>query len=163
MNNVLVGGPNPATGRPFVYYETVGGGMGPGPRNAGASGVQSHMTNTLNTPVEALEFEFPLRITRYALRKGSGGRGANQGGDGLVRDMEFLAPARLTLLSERRRSRPYGLQGGEPGQPGEDVLHRHGGGEEEQLPAKVSLDVGPGDVLSIRTPGGDGLGSVGAG
>ncbi len=162
MNNVLVGGRNPATGRPFVYYETVGGGMGAGPRQAGASGVQSHMTNTLNTPVEALEFEFPLRISRYALRKGSGGRGAHEGGDGLVRDMEFLAPARLTLLSERRRSRPYGLQGGEPGQPGENVLHRREGGEEERLPAKVSLDVGPGDVLSVRTPGGGGLGSAAA-
>ena len=158
MNNVLVGGHNPATGRPFVYYETVGGGMGAGPDRAGASGVQSHMTNTLNTPVEALEFEFPLRISRYALRQGSGGGGAHQGGDGLVREMEFLAPAHLTLLSERRRSRPYGLQGGEPGQPGENVLRRCQREKEERLPAKVSLDVGPGDVLSIRTPGGGGLG-----
>ena len=153
MNNVLVGGHHPATGRAFVYYETVGGGMGAGPRGAGASGVQSHMTNTLNTPVEALEFEFPLRIQRYALRRGSGGAGAHQGGEGLVRDTEFLVPAHLTLLSERRSSRPYGLQGGEPGQPGENVLYHREGGE-ERLPAKVSLAIKSGDVLSVRTPGG---------
>ena len=160
MNNVLVGGHNPATGRSFVYYETVGGGMGAGPDQPGASGVQSHMTNTLNTPVEALEFEFPLRVSRYAIRHGSGGGGAHRGGDGLVREMEFLAPAHLTVLSERRRSRPYGLRGGEPGQSGENVLHRHDAKEEDPLPAKVSLDVEPGDVLSVRTPGGGGLGAL---
>ena len=162
MNNVLVGGHNPATGRAFVYYETVGGGMGGGPDQPGASGVQSHMTNTLNTPIEALEFEFPMRVSRYGLRRGSGGRGQHQGGDGIVREMEFLVPAHLTILSERRRSRPYGLQGGEPGQAGENALRRRGAEDETPLPAKVSLDAAPGDLLSLRTPGGGGLGAPSA-
>ena len=153
MNNVLLGGYNAVTGRPFSYYETIGGGMGGGPNGPGASAVQSHMTNTLNTPIEAVEFEFPLRVRCYALRRGSGGHGRSPGGDGIVREMEFLSPAHLTVISERRDSRPYGLQEGEPGSQGKNLLLKRGS-EPQELPAKASVDVDEGDVLRITTPGG---------
>ncbi|MBI2872206.1 MAG: hydantoinase B/oxoprolinase family protein [Chloroflexi bacterium] len=159
MNNLLVGGHHPETGRPFVYYETIAGGMGAGPHGEGASGVHSHMTNTMNTPIEALEFQFPMRVARYAIRHGSGGDGRHHGGDGLVREMEFLAKARVTILSERRRRAPYGLHGGHPGAHGENVLY-HGGVEEVRIQAKATFDAEPGDVLSIRTPGGGGWGKA---
>jgi len=150
MNNVAMGwaGPGPV----WDYYETIGGGMGAGPRGGGLSGVQTHMTNTRNTPVEALEMRFPVRVRRYALRRGSGGRGRRRGGDGLVREFEFLAPARVTLLTERRRHAPWGLAGGGAGAPGENRLNGR------PLPGKVSLEVGPGDRLAIATPGGGGWG-----
>ena len=115
------------------------------------------MTNTMNTPIEALEFAFPLRLKRYALRRGSGGDGLHQGGDGLVRDVEFLSPARVTILSERRKFHPPGFHGGHHGQPGENVLLK-GGYEEVHLAGKETLDVEAGDILSIRTPGGGGWG-----
>ncbi len=156
MNNLTVGGRDPERGVPFAYYETVGGGAGAGPHGAGLSGVHVHMTNTLNTPVEALEYAYPFRVRRYALRLGSGGRGEHRGGDGLVREIEFLCPAVVTVLSERRRTAPYGLHGGEPGALGRNVLLRDG--EEQDLPGKVQLQVRQGDVLSIRTPGGGGWG-----
>ena len=132
--------------------------MGASPRQSGASGVQSHMTNTLNTPIEAMEFEFPLRMHRYSIRKDSGGNGQNKGGDGLIREMEFLVPAHLTILSERRKNPPYGLQGGLPGTPGANLLKRPTEGDEIPLPAKTSIGVKSGDILSVQTPGGGGHG-----
>ena len=157
MNNLLIGGHDLNRNQPFVYYETIGGGMGARPTQDGISGIHTHMTNTLNTPIEALEFAFPLRLRRYALRRGSGGVGKFSGGDGIVRDVEFLAPARVTVLSERRKLPPPGSHGGHPGQPGENVLLR-GGYEEVHLAGKETLDVEAGDVLSLRTPGGGGWG-----
>ena len=119
------------------------------------------MTNTLNTPVEALEYAYPLRVRRYAVRRGSGGDGRWPGGDGLVRELEFLVPARVTLLAERRRLRPWGLEGGEAGAPGRDFLLREG--EARELPAKGTVEVETGDVLRVETPGGGGWGSPGEG
>jgi N-methylhydantoinase B len=158
MNNVTVGGFDTSRGEPFAYYETVGGGAGAGPQGDGLSGVHVHMTNTLNTPVEALEYTYPVRIQRYALRRGSGGSGQHRGGDGIVRDIEFLCPATVTILSERRRTAPYGMAGGQPGAPGRNVLTR--AGVEADLPSKAEVRVSAGDVLSLRTPGGGGWGSV---
>lgn len=157
MNNVLVGGHDPVRGKGFAYYETIAGGMGARPGKEGISGIHTHMTNTMNTPIEALELAYPMRVRRYRLREGTGGAGKHRGGDGVVRDLEFLCPAVVTVLSERRRSRPYGLQGGQPGQPGENILYR-GGTEEVRLPPKATFRVEPGDILSIRTPGGGGWG-----
>jgi N-methylhydantoinase B len=159
MNNVTFGGTDPATGEPFAYYETLGGGTGGGPHGPGESGVHSHMTNTLNTPVEALEYALPVRVSRYSLRRGSGGAGAQQGGDGLRRDLHFLCPVHVSLLSERRRGAPYGLAGGQPGRPGRNVLVR-ADGREQALPGKASLDLAAGDTLSLRTPGGGGWGKT---
>jgi N-methylhydantoinase B len=156
MNNLAVGGYDNALGQPFAYYETLGGGAGAGPTGDGLSGVHVHMTNTLNTPVEALEYAYPLRVQRYGLRRGSGGTGRHLGGDGLVREMEFLCPATVTILSERRRRAPYGLQGGEQGALGQNLLLRDG--QEEALPAKAQVQVEAGDVLRLRTPGGGGWG-----
>ncbi|MFN3973951.1 MAG: hydantoinase B/oxoprolinase family protein [Dehalococcoidia bacterium] len=159
MNNVLVGGHDPIRNKTFAYYETIAGGMGASPTKDGLSAVHTHMTNTMNTPVEALEMVYPLRVRRYTIRRGSGGQGKYRGGDGIIRDLEFLAPATVTVLSERRRSRPWGLQGGEPGQPGENILLK-GGIEEVRLPPKVTLRVDTGDLVSIRTPGGGGWGKA---
>jgi N-methylhydantoinase B len=156
MNNITVGGFDTSRGSPFAYYETVGGGAGAGPQGDGLSGVHVHMTNTLNTPVEALEYTYPVRVQRYALRQGSGGSGQHRGGDGLVREIEFLCPATVTILSERRRTAPYGMAGGQPGAPGRNVLTR--AGVEEDLPGKAEVRVSAGDILSLRTPGGGGWG-----
>ena len=125
--------------------------MGARPGADGLSAVHTHMTNTMNTPIEALELYHPMRVRSYRVRRGSGGDGYYRGGDGVVRDTEFLAPAVVTVLADRRRSAPYGLQGGADATPGETVLLKHGV-EEVHLPPKVTLDVAPGDVLSIRTP-----------
>lgn len=160
MNNLLIGGKNPISHTSYVYYETIGGGMGAGPAQDGASGVQSHMTNTLNTPVEALEFEFPLRIRQYSIRRGTGGIGKYRGGDGILREIEFLGPAHVTILAERRLKGPYGLMGGKPGGKGIDFLWRSENQTTTQLPAKISTEVSEGDVLSIGTPGGGGYGRV---
>ena len=132
--------------------------MGARPTKDGISGIHTHMTNTMNTPIEAMEFAFPLRLRRYALRVGSGGAGKYKGGDGLIREVEFLSPARVTIMSERRKLPPPGYQGGHHGQTGENVLLR-GGYEEVQLAGKELIDVDAGDVLSIRTPGGGGWGA----
>jgi N-methylhydantoinase B/oxoprolinase/acetone carboxylase alpha subunit len=156
MNNVTIGGTDPRTGRRFAYYETLGGGMGGRRGMDGLSGVHTHMSNTRNTPVEAIEHYLPLRIRQYRLRQGSGGAGAARGGDGLVREYEFLAPASVTILSERRRGRPYGVAGGKPGASGRNTLIRDG--VEQLLPGKIQLDVHPGDRLLIETPGGGGYG-----
>ena len=156
MNNLTIGGRDPRRNRPFTYYETIGGGAGAGPRTHGPSGVHTHMTNTLNTPVEAIEYSYPLRVLRYELREGSGGTGRFRGGDGIRRDYEFLSPAVVTLLSESRVRRPYGLAGGEPGSPGIAFLTSRG--EERELPGRTMVEVETGDVLSVRTPGGGGYG-----
>jgi N-methylhydantoinase B len=162
MNNVLVGGHDPDRGRGFVYYETIAGGMGAGPSTDGLSAIHTHMTNTMNTPIEALESHFPLRVWRYAVRRGSGGGGRHGGGDGVIRETEFLAPAVVTVLAERRRYAPYGLQGGDPGAKGETVLLK-GGVEEVILPSKSTFNVEPGDRLRVSTPGGGGWGRPGGG
>jgi len=156
MNNLTVGGTDPRTGRPFAYYETVGGGMGAGPTGDGLSGVHVHMSNSLNTPVEALEHAYPFRLDRYELRRGSGGAGRYRGGDGLRRDLRLLADARVTLLCDRRVIGPAGAAGGEDGAPGRNVLIRPDG--ERELDGKVTFDVDRGDVVSIRSPGGGGWG-----
>ena len=157
MNNVLVGGHEHGADRGFAYYETIAGGMGARPGADGISAVHTHMTNTMNTPIEALELYHPMRVRSYRVRRGSGGDGRYRGGDGVVRDTEFLAPAVVTVLAERRRSAPYGLQGGADATPGETVLLKDGV-EEVHLAPKVTLDVARGDVLSVRTPGGGGWG-----
>ena len=154
MNNVALG--STAGARPFAYYETIAGGAGGGPSGPGASAVHTHMTNTLNTPIEALEAYYPLVVRCYALRPRSGGRGRHPGGAGVVRELEFRAEAEVTLLTERRRVRPYGLAGGEPGMAGRDwLLHR---GRRRRLPGKTTLRVEIGDRLRIETPGGGGFG-----
>ena len=158
MNNMIIGGHDPVRDRPYVYYETIGGGMGARPTKDGISGIHTHMTNTMNTPIEAMEFAFPLRLKRYALRRGSGGDGKYKGGDGMIREVEFLAPARVTLLSERRKLPPPGYHGGHDGQTGENVLLR-GGYEEVRLAGKEIVDVVAGDIISMRTPGGGGWGA----
>jgi N-methylhydantoinase B len=156
MNNVALGGYDPFRRRQFAYYETIAGGVGAGPHGPGASGRHTHMTNTLNTPVEALEAAYPLRVTRYGLRVGSGGEGKHRGGEGIVREIELLAPAHVTLLTERRRVRPYGLRGGGPGQRGRNVLTK--GRTTKTLPAKISCEMTAGSRLRILTPGGGGWG-----
>ncbi len=156
MNNVAFGGLDPASGRRFAYYETIGGGMGAGPEAPGLSGVHTHMTNSLNTPVEALENYLPLKIRSYGLRRGSGGPGARRGGDGIVREYEFRVPVDLTVISERRRFAPYGARGGGPGAPGRNTVLS--GGRARPLGGKANVRLGPGDVLRIETPGGGGHG-----
>jgi N-methylhydantoinase B len=158
MNNFTAGGVDPRTGRSFAYYETVGGGMGGGPERDGLPGVHTHMTNSLNTPIEALEHEIPVRVRHYSLRRGSGGEGHRRGGDGLRRDIELLTPASVNLLAERRRYAPCGARGGAPGAPGESWLNR--AGEWTQLAGKSAIDARAGDIISIRTPGGGGWGSA---
>jgi N-methylhydantoinase B len=157
MNNLTVGGIDPRSNEPFAYYETMGGGMGGSPQRAGLSGVHVHMSNSLNTPIEALEHAYPLRLLRYEIRRGTGGRGRHAGGDGLRRDVQILTDADVSLLCERRQHGPAGLLGGCAGKPGENVLLR--GAAEERLPAKSTFRVRAGDVLSIRSPGGGGWGA----
>ncbi len=156
MNNLTIGGLL-ADGQPYAYYETIAGGMGAAPDADGLSGVHVHMTNTLNTPVEALEIAFPFRITQYSLRTGSGGAGKHRGGDGVVREYELLRAATVTMLSERRALSPWSLEGGKAGAPGRNVLI-HPDGTEEVLPAKFTRRLAPGDRLRIETPGGGGWG-----
>ncbi len=157
MNNVTVGGFLP-DGQHFVYYETIGGGHGASPAGDGLDGRQSHMTNTRNTPIEALELGLPLRVWQYALREGSGGAGKFRGGDGILREYEFLTDVTVTINSERRARPPYGLQGGQAGACGVNRV-RYADGREELLPAKHTLRLGAGDRLQILTPGGGGWGA----
>ncbi|MFA5885811.1 MAG: hydantoinase B/oxoprolinase family protein [Acidimicrobiia bacterium] len=164
MNNVLLGGDaDPRTGEPaWVYYETIGGGQGGRPGLAGMSGVHTAMTNSRNTPVEVLERTYPLRVLRYAIRRNSGGAGAARGGDGIERDLLVLQDVTVSLITERRASRPWGLAGGEPGAPGENWLLP--GGDEnraERLRDKCTLHLQAGDVLRMLTPGGGGWGPCG--
>lgn len=155
MNNVAFGGITSEGS--FVFYETIGGGHGAGPSGAGVSGRHSHMTNTRNTPVEAMEHDLPVRVISYALRDDSGGEGRFRGGDGTQRAYEFLEAATVTINSERRAKGPYGLRGGDSGQPGVNRLIR--GGEETIIAGKATLRVIPGDRLIIETPGGGGWGA----
>ncbi|MGH3443654.1 MAG: hydantoinase B/oxoprolinase family protein [Nitriliruptorales bacterium] len=157
MNNTLLGGPHGDDS--FAYYETVAGGHGAGPTWDGMSGVHTHMTNTRNTPVEAFEVAYPLRIVEYRLLDGSGGGGAHRGGDGVRRTIEVLGErATCSLLTERRRHAPWGLAGGEDGRPGRNLLVRDG--EETELPSKTTVELHRGDRVVVETPGGGGYGSA---
>ncbi len=160
MNNLTLGGTDPRTGDDFAYYETVAGGMGARPTSPGLDATHTHMTNSLNTPIEALEHTYPFRVRRYAIRSGSGGSGRFRGGDGVCRDIEVLCPCQITILSDRRVHAPYGLDGGEPGKPGRNVLVSLDG-DERELPSKASVSVDAGTTISVRTPGGGGYGRPG--
>jgi N-methylhydantoinase B len=157
MNNLTIGGIDPRTGAEFSYYETVAGGMGARPTQDGMNATHTHMTNSLNTPAEALEYAYPLRVRQYRIRKGSGGKGKHKGGDGSIREIETLAPARMSLLSDRRRRAPYGLHGGADGEVGRAWIIRRDG-REEKLTSKGSWNLEPGDRVRIETPSGGGFG-----
>lgn len=156
MNNVAIGGIDHRTGQAFAYYETIAGGAGASARADGESGVQSHMTNTLNTPIEALEYNYPFLVREYSFRRGSGGQGAFRGGDGIVREIQVLDDCEVTVLSERRKTVPYGLAGGQPGQPGRNLIIRKG--RQLNKPGKFYDHLRKGDILRIETPGGGGFG-----
>jgi len=156
MNNIAFGGYDPVRKTNFAYYETIGGGMGASFEYPGLSGVHTHMTNSLNTPLEALENYLPLRIKRYCLRKGSGGDGEKKGGEGIIREYQFFVPTQVTIISERRKFSPYGLWGGKGGAKGKNILFSKG--KRIILSSKVNMKVEPGDVLRIETPGGGGYG-----
>lgn len=157
MSNLTLGGKDPHSGVPFTYYETVAGGMGASPAGAGHSGVHTHMTNSLNTPVEALEQAYPLRVVRYRLRRGSGGAGLHRGGEGVVREIQLLAPGQVSILAERHRFAPSGLRGGAPGEPGKAWLRSSRG--RRRVGSKVTLRLEPGDSIALETPGGGGWGN----
>jgi N-methylhydantoinase B len=157
MNNLTFGGVDPRTGRPVAYYETVCGGMGARPNLDGISGVHTHMTNSLNTPVEAFEHSYPAQVVRYSLRRNSGGSGRNRGGDGVVREIRFLARTQVTVLSDRRTIAPYGLSGGGAGKVGRNRILRADGTVQE-MPSKFTAWLEVNDTLSIETPGGGGWG-----
>ncbi len=157
MNNLTIGGTDPRTGQPFAYYETIAGGMGARPGKSGVSGVHTHMTNSLNTPAEALEYAYPLRVRRYSLRSGSGGVGRHRGGDGIIREIEVLTDCEVTLLADRRTRGPWGLAGGEAGSPGKTCVIRSGGSVEE-MPGKFSTRLRKGERIRIESPGGGGWG-----
>lgn len=150
MNNLAMG--SRAVGNSWDYYETMGGGMGASIKGSGMSAIQTHMTNTLNTPIESLEMNYPLRVVQYAIRRGSGGCGRHHGGDGLIREFEFLKPASFTLLTERRSTQPWGVNGGGDGMHGENRLNGR------PLPSKVHLDAESGDRLTVMSAGGGGWG-----
>jgi N-methylhydantoinase B len=156
MSNVTIGGYDSFRRRHFSYYETIAGGAGAAPGHPGASGIHTHMTNTLNTPIEALEAYYPLRVTEYRIRRGSGGRGRFRGGDGLVREVECLVESEVSVLSERRTTAPWGLAGGRPGKTGANHLVRRR--RRTRLPGKLNRRLQPGERLRIETPGGGGWG-----
>jgi N-methylhydantoinase B len=159
MNNVTLGGKDPRhSSAPFAYYETIAGGMGARPDRDGASAIHTHMTNSWNTPVEVFEQVYPVRLRKYAIRRGSGGEGQYRGGDGIIREIELLAPTQVGLLCDRRRRGPYGLAGGQEGTPGKNTIERNG--KKRELPGKCSLFAEAGSVLGIETPGGGGWGYV---
>ena len=153
MNNLTLGGTDPRSGKPFAYYETIAGAMGARPDADGAGAIHTNMTNSLNTPVEAMERLLPLRVRRYAVRRGSGGGGTHRGGDGVIREFELLADTEIAILSERRERGPYGLEGGGPGKPGRNLLNG------QPLSGKGHFRAKRGDTLTIETPGGGGYGS----
>jgi N-methylhydantoinase B len=156
MNNLTIGGIDTRTGKEFSYYETVAGGMGARPTLDGISAIHTHMTNSLNTPAEALEYAYPLRVREYRIRKGSGGKGKHRGGDGAIREIETLVPARMALLSDRRKRAPYGLNGGESGEPGRsEIIHDN---RALRIASKGSWQLEAGDRVRIESPGGGGFG-----
>ncbi|HUD64715.1 MAG TPA: hydantoinase B/oxoprolinase family protein [Candidatus Sulfotelmatobacter sp.] len=157
MNNLTIGGTDPRTGEPFAYYETVAGGMGARPGKPGVSGVHTHMTNSLNTPAEALEYAYPLRVRQYSLRSDSGGDGRFRGGDGIVREIEVLTDCDVTLLADRRSRGPWALAQGVEGAPGRAFITRRDGSV-EQMPGKFSARLRKGERVRIETPGGGGWG-----
>jgi N-methylhydantoinase B len=157
MNNLTIGGIDPRTSEPFAYYETIAGGMGARPSKSGVSGVHTHMTNSLNTPAEALEYAYPLRVRQYSLRPDSGGKGKYSGGDGIIREIEALSDAEVTLLADRRERGPYGLAGGKEGTPGEAAIIRKDG-TSQALPGKFNIRLRKGERIRIETPGGGGWG-----
>ena len=156
MNNLTIGGIDPRTGNEFSYYETVAGGMGARPAIDGLDALHTHMTNSLNTPAEALEYAYPLRVHEYKIREGSGGKGKQRGGDGVVRELETLAAARMSLLADRRKRGPYGLAGGSDGKSGKATIIRDG--REQEIGSKGSWELSAGDRIRIETPGGGGFG-----
>ena len=156
MNNLTIGGIDTRTGQEFSYYETIAGGTGARPSADGMSGVHTHMTNSLNTPAEALEYAYPLRVREYRLRQDSGGKGKHRGGDGVVREIETLVPSLMSLLADRRKRGPYGLRGGDDGKAGTNEIIR--GGRARKVPAKSSHTLESGDRIRIETPGGGGWG-----
>ena len=160
MNNLTIGGIDPRTDSEFSYYETVAGGMGARPKLDGMSATHTHMTNSLNTPAEALEYAYPLRVREYRIRKGSGGKGKYNGGDGAIREIETLTSARMSLLSDRRKRAPYGLRGGKDGELGQAFIIRRDGTREE-LTSKGSWTLEAGDRVRIETPTGGGFGKEG--
>ena len=163
MNNLTLGGFDTRVGagdspaQPFAYYETIAGGLGARPTKDGVSGIHTHMTNSLNTPAEALEHAYPFRVTRYSLRPGSGGAGKYRGGDGIVREIEVLTDSEVAVLADRRSRGPYGLAGGEAGAPGRTQILRRDGSVEE-LPGKASARLRAGERVRIESPGGGGFG-----
>jgi N-methylhydantoinase B len=159
MSNLTIGGTDPRTGGAFAYYETIAGGMGARPGSDGIDGVHCHMTNSLNTPVEALEYAYPFRVKAYGYRTGSGGKGHFRGGDGLVREVELLAHSQVTLLADRRKFAPYGLAGGDDGATGRAVLIK-ADGQEIELKGKCTLYAEAGDRIRVETPGGGGWGEA---
>jgi N-methylhydantoinase B len=160
MNNLTIGGIDPRNGKPFAYYETIAGGMGARPTQAGVSGVHTHMTNSWNTPAEALEYSYPMRVRKYSLRSASGGAGQHYGGDGIVREIEVLTECDVTLLSDRRKRAPWGLNGGADGETGKAYVIRKDGRVEE-MPGKFSTSLRAGERIRIETPGGGGWGKRG--
>jgi N-methylhydantoinase B len=159
MNNLTVGGRDPRTGAEFAYYETIAGGMGARPGQDGMSAVHTHMTNSLNTPAEALEYAYPLRVREYSIRRGSGGAGKTRGGDGVVREIETLVPARMSLLADRRSLAPYGLDGGDDGERGRDaIITLDQLDQSTPIHSKGSWQLEPGTRVRIETPGGGGHG-----
>jgi len=152
MNNLTIGNQN------YTYYETIGGGMGARPNQDGISAIQTHMTNTLNTPIESIETSFPLQVEKYKIRSQSGGEGRLRGGDGIIRTYRLLSPAQVTILSERRKFPPYGLDGGEPGKTGQNILRRNN--QNIELEGKVSFSGNNKDIIEIKTPGGGGFGAL---
>jgi N-methylhydantoinase B len=156
MTNVTIGGIDPRTHEPYAYYETIAGGSGACPDSNGVPGIHTHMTNSLNTPVETLEYAYPFRVRRYEYRAGSGGHGKYRGGDGLIREIELLGPAQVTLLADRRIFAPYGLAGGSEGAKGRAALIVSG--KESVLEGKCNFEAPAGAVLRIETPGGGGWG-----
>ncbi len=160
MNNLTIGGVDPRTGKPFAYYETIAGGMGARPTKPGVSGVHTHMTNSLNTPAEALEYAYPLRVRRYSLRPGSGGDGKHRGGNGIIREIEVLTDCEVTLLSDRRTRGPWGSAGGNAGSAGKASVIRNDGSIHsiQEMPGKFSARLRKGECIRIETPGGGGWG-----
>ena len=165
MNNLTAGGVDPRNKRPWAYYETSGGGLGGGPEGPGLDAAHSHMTNTLNTPAEALELAYPLRVVENSVRPDSGGDGQHRGGHGLIRRTEFLGSARVTLITERRSGSPWGAHGGQPGAQGQNSLETTDSDGQrilQPLPGKTIINVEPGDVIRLETPGGGGWGEPGS-